>query len=314
MAWKAQDIPDLTGKTALITGANSGLGFESTKALAAKGAHVIMAARSREKAEAARAKVLAELPQASLELLDMDLGSLESVRAAADAVIANRDTLDVLMNNAGLMATPYGQTEDGFETQFGVNHLGHWVLTARLLPLVIAAEGRVVTVTSTAHHFGRRVDPSDINLEQNYQAWSAYGRAKLANYHFGIGLQKELEARGLAAQSLIAHPGLSHTNLQIATAEMGGGGSSAEFFKRMAANRGLPQDRGAESQLRAATDPRAKGGEFYGPAWGNTGNAVRKPIMRPGRAKSIEILWQVSEELTGEALRFEQPATQASDR
>ncbi len=305
MAWTTNDIPNLDGRSALITGANSGLGFESAKALAAKGAHVIMAARNREKAETARAKLLESMPHASVELLDLDLGSLASVRAAADKIVESRSSLDILMNNAGLMATPEGRTKDGFETQFGVNHLGHWVLTARLLPLVIAAKGRVVTVSSTAHHMGRRVDPGNPNMEGSYSAWAAYGRAKLANYHFGLGLQREFKSRGIEAQSLIAHPGLSHTNLQVATAEMGGAGGAGDFFKRLAANRGMPQDRGAESQLRAATDPTAKGGQFYGPRFMNTGNAVRLPVMRPGRKKSIEVLFSLSEKLTGEALRFE---------
>jgi NAD(P)-dependent dehydrogenase (short-subunit alcohol dehydrogenase family) len=306
MTWTAADIPDLTGTVALVTGANSGLGFESTKALAAKGAHVIMAARNRAKAEEARTSIVADIPSASLELIDLDLGSLDSVRAAADAVAAAHPRVGILLNNAGLMAMPESRTSDGFEMQFGVNHLGHWALTARLLPNVIAGGGRVVTVTSTAHHMGWRVDPDNVNMEGNYNAWKAYGRAKLANFHFGIGLQWELERRGLNAASLIAHPGLSHTNLQVATAEAGAAGGMGDFFKDLAAKRGMSAARGALPQLRAATDLLARGGEFYGPRWMNTGDPVRLPIVRRiGLKRAVDTLWKVSERSTGEELRFE---------
>ena len=210
------------------------------------------------------------------------------------------------MNNAGLMAMPERHTVDGYEMQFGVNHLGHWILTAGLLKSLLAAQrARVVTVTSTAHHFGRAVDPDNVNMEDSYSPWGGYGRAKLANYHFAIGLQREFEKRGLAGESLIAHPGLSNTNLQTHTVEQGGGGRTGRFFHSLAQNTGMSAARGALSQLRAATDPDAKGGEFYGPLFVNNGAPVRKPILRPGIDDGIEKLWLVSERETGVALDFD---------
>ena len=189
--------------------------------------------------------------------------------------------------------------------QIGVNHFGHWTLTASLLPGLLAAEAaRVVTVTSTAHLFAGSADPDNINMEGNYEPWRAYGQAKLANYLFGLGLQERFEAHGVAAESLVAHPGLSHTNLQVHTNAEGGAGSSGPFWEWMAAKTGMDAADGARSQVRAATDPTAKGGEFYGPRWGNFGAPVSKPILRRGNAEDIESLWEYSERETGVAFDF----------
>lgn len=306
MAWSTSDIPDLSGKVAVVTGANSGLGLESAKALAGAGAHVVMAARNQDKAAAARDQIMTAYPEASLELVELDLGSFESTRNAAATIAAQHPAIDILINNAGLMAMPERRTVDGYEMQFGVNHLGHWLFTAGLLKPILAADAaRVVTVTSTAHHTGRVIDPDNVNLEDDYSPWSAYGRAKLANFHFALGLQREFENHGARAQSLVAHPGLSHTNLQVHTVEQGGGGWSAPFWAWMARRTGMSAERGALSQLRAATDPDAKGGEFYGPRWGNSGAAVRKPILRRDIDKGIENLWLVSERETGAKLDIE---------
>jgi NAD(P)-dependent dehydrogenase (short-subunit alcohol dehydrogenase family) len=307
MSWNVSDIPDLTGRVAVVTGANSGVGLESARALAGAGAHVVMAARNRQKVEAARDDVLGTHPDASLEIADLDLASLESVRQAAASIAGRHGAIDILMNNAGVMATPERRTVDGFEWQFGVNHLGHWVLTARLLPALLAADrARVVSVTSTAHHMGRRVDPANPNMEGNYDPWRAYGRSKLANYHFALGLQREFASRGLAARSLVAHPGLSHTNLQVRTAAEGDPAPSAGFWKWLASRVGMDPDRGALPQLRAATDPKAAGGQMYAPRFVNFGAAVRRPILRRlGLTESIETLWEVSERLTGERLDFD---------
>ncbi len=304
MAWTAADIPDQSSHTALVTGANGGLGQETARELARKGAHVIIAARNQEKAAAAEADIRAELPEASLEVVELDLGSLESVRATAAAVLERHERIDLLINNAGLMAMPEGRTADGFETQLGVNHLGHWVLTARLLPAVLAAPAaRVVTVTSTAHHMGRAVNPSNPHLEGKYGPWKAYGQSKLANFHFGLGLQREFERAGVSAASLIAHPGLSNTDLQARTTRENEGDFWGRFFHRMTVRSGMNPAYGALSQLRAATDPAAKGGEFYGPLWVNSGPPVRKPIFRVvGMESAITKLWEVSERETGEAL------------
>jgi NAD(P)-dependent dehydrogenase (short-subunit alcohol dehydrogenase family) len=307
MSWTISDIPDLTGRVAVVTGANSGVGLESARALAGAGAHVVMAARDPEKAQAALADVLATHPGASLEIADLDLASLDSVRQAAAGIAARHPAVDILMNNAGVMATPERRTADGFEWQFGVNYLGHWVLTARLLPVLLAADAaRVVSVTSTAHHFGRRVDPDDPNLDGGYNPWMAYGRSKLANYHFALGLQREFDRRRLAAQSLVAHPGLTRTNLQVRTAQQGGAGRSGDAAVWIAARTGMHPARGALPQVRAATDQGASGGRMYAPRFVNFGAPVRRPILRRlGLTRSIATLWEVSERLTGDRLDFD---------
>lgn len=301
MAWTEEDIPDLHGRTAVVTGANGGLGLATALALAGAGATVVMAARDQTKAAAAEATIKEAHPAADLEVVELDLASLDSVRAAAEHIRAAHPTVDVLVNNAGLMAMPERRTADGFEMQFGVNHLGHWAFTALLLePLVRADAARVATVTSTAHHIGRAVDPGDVNLEGHYKPWAAYGRAKLANFHFGLGLQRELEKVGTRASSLIAHPGLSNTDLQAHAVAEGGGGSSAPFWHALASATGMSPQHGARPQLRAATDPGAKGGEFYGPLFVNNGPAVRKPVLRRvGMDAAITTLWKVSEDATG---------------
>jgi NAD(P)-dependent dehydrogenase (short-subunit alcohol dehydrogenase family) len=166
MSWTVSDIPDLTGRVAVVTGANGGLGLESAKALAGAGAHVVMAVRNQIKAKAAYDEIIATHTSASLEIVELDLASLESVRRAAQAISEGHPSLDILLNNAGVMALPERRTDDGFEMQFGVDHLGHWVFTADLMKALLAASAaRVVTVTSTAHHFGRSVDPKNPNLE-----------------------------------------------------------------------------------------------------------------------------------------------------
>lgn len=301
MSWSTADIPDQSGRVAVITGANGGLGLESARALAGAGAHVVLAVRNQDKARAAVDDIRATIPDASLELVALDLGSLASVAAAAESIATNHDTIDILLNNAGLMACPERQTVDGFEMQFGVNHLGHWALSGRLLPNVLRASApRVVTVTSTAHHMGRPVDPENPHLHGKYGEWRAYGQSKLANFHFGIGLQRQFDAAGLTAESLIAHPGLSNTDLQAVSVTETNGGSVQRFFHGLTTRTGMTPAQGALSQLRAATDPKAGGGEFYGPLFGNNGPPVRKPILRRwDLTKAIETLWAVSERETG---------------
>ena len=313
MTWNTNDIPDLDGKVAVVTGANGGLGLESAKALAGAGAHVVMAARSQEKAQSAYEEILAAHPDASLEIVELDLGSQESVKKAAAAISKAHPTIDILINNAGLMALPERRTDDGIEMQFGVNHLGHWTFTAGLLESLLRADAaRVVTVTSTAHHFGRAVDSGNVNMEGKYDPWRAYGRSKLANYHFALGLQREFERRGLQAESLVAHPGLSNTNLQTHTVEQGSGGTVGAISLRLAQSTGMSDELGALPQLRAATDPDAEGGQMYAPRFINNGAAVRRPVMRRlGLDKAIENLWAVSERETGVSLDFDEASKAA---
>jgi NAD(P)-dependent dehydrogenase (short-subunit alcohol dehydrogenase family) len=298
--YTAESVPDLSGRTAVVTGANGGLGLETAQVLASRGAHVVMAVRDQEKARRAVEEITARTQGASLELVELDLASQESVKAAAERILDTHDTIDILVNNAGVMAIPERRTADGYEMQLGVNHLGHWTLTALLMPAVVAAPAaRVVSVTSTAHHFGRPLDPENPHLHGRYDPWRAYGQSKLANYHFGLGLQREFEIAGVRARSLIAHPGLSHSDLQTTTVAEGGGGPLGPFFAWLAAHTGMEVDRGAMPQIRAATDPRARGGEFYGPRFGNNGWAVRLPVLRPGNDAAIATLWEVSERETG---------------
>src|SRR5579859_5608253 len=192
--WTAKDMPDQSGRVVIITGANSGVGYESAVALARKGARVVMACRSLDKAERARHELLAKVPGAAVDVLPLDLGNLDSVRTFAESFNVHYDRLDILMNNAGIMVPPYGKTADGFETQFGTNHLGHFALTAFLLPkLLETTASRVVTVSSSAY-LNARIDFADLQSENRYRPWAAYGQSKLANILFSQELERRLEA------------------------------------------------------------------------------------------------------------------------
>jgi NAD(P)-dependent dehydrogenase (short-subunit alcohol dehydrogenase family) len=301
VSWRVADIPDLSDRTAVVTGANGGLGLETARALAGAGATVVMAARNQEKAAQAVEDIRGGVPGAALEVVELDLGSLASVRGAAARILAAHESIDILVNNAGVMGIPEKRTADGFEMQLGVDHLGHFALTALLLPALLrAAAARIVTVTSTAHHMGRAVDPANPHLHGRYRPWRAYGQAKLANFHFGLGLHRRLHAAGASAASLVAHPGLSNTELQTVSVIETDGGLSQRFFQGLARSMGMTATDGALSQLRAATDPAAESGQFYGPLFVNNGPPVRKPILRRlGMQHAIDRLWEVSERETG---------------
>jgi NAD(P)-dependent dehydrogenase (short-subunit alcohol dehydrogenase family) len=301
VSWSASDIPDQRGRTSVITGANGGLGLETARALARAGATVVLAARSPEKTGRAVEDIAREAPGAVVDVVALDLASLASIRDAAATIRARHASIDILVNNAGLMGLPEQATADGFEMQFGVNHLGHFVLTRHLFPALLQADGRVVTVTSTAHHFGRAVDAGNPHLRGRYGPWRAYDQSKLANYHFAIGLHERLRAAGSSVASLLAHPGLSNTDLQTHSVEATGGGTSQRFFQFLARTTGMPAANGALPQLRAATDPAARSGEFYAPRFVNSGPPVRRPILRRvGMAGAIRALWDVSERETAE--------------
>lgn len=300
MSWSEQDIPSQRGRVAVVTGANGGLGLATARALAAAGALVVMAARNVDKAAAARDGILRTSPDAALEVVPLDLTSLASVAAAAARIREAHDLVDLLICNAGIMALPEGRTEDGFELQFGVNHLGHWALVSQLLPAVVRSPGaRVVTVTSWAQHAGRRVDPDDPHLRRRYDPWLAYSRSKLANRHFAQGLHRQFARAGLDARALTAHPGMTSSELQATTVRAGGAGASARFFRLWSEHLGMPVERGALSVLRAATDPRAPGGAMYGPLFGTNGPPVRRPLVRPGTERAVDVLWEVSRRETG---------------
>lgn len=294
------NTPDLTGKTAVVTGANSGLGKETARALAQKGAHVIVAARDVAKGNQAVSEIKKELPNASLEVMELDLASLDSISKFVDSFSKNHQKLDFLINNAGLMAMPEGKTKDGFETQFGVNHLGHWALTGRLLPyLKKGSQSRIVTVTSSAHHMTPTINFRDPHLRKKYSAWRAYAQSKLANYYFALGLHRKFKAEKSPIKSLLAHPGLSKTNLQVETVKQGGAGRAGKISEDLVFKIGMSPEVGALSQIRAALDPEAKSGEFYAPRYFATGVPVTRPILRPFTNRAIKKLWKLSANETG---------------
>ncbi|OYR82880.1 short-chain dehydrogenase, partial [Halorubrum sp. E3] len=260
--WTTEAMPRLDGKTVVVTGANSGLGFEGTRAFAARGATVVMACRSVKRAEEAAREIRADAGgevDGDLDVRECDLASLDSVASFADGLAADYDAVDVLCNNAGVMAIPRSETDDGFETQFGVNHLGHFALTGRLFGLLDAAEGvggdaRVVTQSSGAHEQGE-MDFSDLNWERSYGKWKAYGRSKLANLLFAYELQRRLdtseEVSGI--RSVACHPGYTDTNLQMRTAEESGNPLMKVGMKAANALLGQDVETGVEPMLFAAT-------------------------------------------------------------
>ena len=303
MSWTQADIPDQDGRVAVVTGANGGLGLETTVALAAAGAHVVMAARDPEKAERAEAEVRRRAPGADVEVVPLDLGDLAVVRAAAETICAAHPRVDLLVNNAGVMAMPQRETADGFEMQLGVDHLGHFALTAHLLPSLLRAEAaRVVTVSSIARFQGRPFRPNDPHLRGGYGPWRAYAQAKWANLHFGLGLEQHLAAAGTRAQSLVAHPGLSNTDLQATTHAQGGAGLLGRLAVPAARLTGMKPHEGVRPQLRAATDPAARGGELYGPLLGASGPAVRRPVRERDLGTRVAELWEMSQRETGVVL------------
>jgi NAD(P)-dependent dehydrogenase (short-subunit alcohol dehydrogenase family) len=302
VSWTAQDIPDLTGRVTVVTGANGGLGLASAKALAAKGAHVVMAARNQAKAAAARDEILAAHPDASLEIVELDLASQAAVADAARAIVDGHDRIDVLMNNAGLMAMPQGTTVDGFETQWGVNVLGHWTLTSLLLPTIVATPGaRVVWLASVAQHQATKLR-DDPQMRDHYNAWRVYSQTKLANRLMAMGLQDRLEQAGVDATSLVAHPGGTNSDLQHTTADAGGGGIQGRLYDKLVPIVGMSTEAGALSQLRAATDPAADPHKQYCPLFSFTGPPVAKPMIRPGTAGDIDQLWAMNARDTGHTL------------
>lgn len=297
MGWTTSEIPDQSGRVAVVTGANSGLGFEASRELARKGATVVMAVRNMAKGQGALERIASEIPAARLELRQLDLGSLGSVRSFATGVLDEHESVDILLNNAGVMATPAGATADGFETQVGTNHLGHFVLTGWLMPaLDRAPAARVVTLTSIARTQGHPLTEDMLRAGDDYSAWRAYGDSKLANYQFGIELARRLEATGSSVSSLVAHPGFSNTNLQVASVENAGAGIRGSLWKVMAPYVAMSQAQGALPELRAATDPDAQNGEFYGPRWNLRGAPVKLDISeRSAPLADTASMWRTSE-------------------
>lgn len=293
--WKLSDIPDQTGRQVIVTGANSGLGFEVTKRLARAGASVTMACRNVAKAEAAAGQIRELVPGAKVEVAVLDLADLHSVASFAKEYAAKHDRLDVLVNNAGLMAVDRGRTADGFEMHIGVNHLGHYALTQHLLPLLIATPGsRIATMTSMGHRLGL-MRFGDLMSQRPYFRWTAYTQSKLANLLFTVGLQQRLAATGAATIAVTAHPGASNTDLGYE-----GHSITNRLSEFVMSHFAQPAAVGSLPMLRAVTDPAVRGGEYYGCQYVVSGKPVRvKPALRARSTKAAEKLWNISAELTG---------------
>lgn len=299
--WRATDIPDLAGKTIIVTGANSGLGLATSTALAAHGASVIMAVRDAQRGAQALDQIKSRVPKASIEVAALNLADLSSIKHFAAQFVASHSHLDVLVNNAGVMAIPRRSTVDGFEMQFGTNHLGHFALTGALFSALTQQSGaRVVTTSSFVHRSGK-MNFADLNGEQHYSPWVAYSQAKLANLLFAFELQRRADKAGIALLSMAVHPGYAATNLQGVGPQMEG--SQIKRLGSQLGNALFAQSaaKGALPTLYAATAPDVKGGSFYGPdSFGGlrgypTETKAAKQAYDEAAAKH---LWQVSEEMT----------------
>jgi NAD(P)-dependent dehydrogenase (short-subunit alcohol dehydrogenase family) len=290
------DIPDQTGRIAVITGANTGLGFETTTALAARGAHVVMAVRNLEKGKQAAARITEATPGADVELQELDLTSLNSVRSAAAELRSAHDRIDLLINNAGVMYTPKSTTQDGFEMQFGTNHLGHFALTGLLLDRLLPVKGsRVVTVSSLGHRIRAAIHFDDLQWERSYSRVGAYGQAKLANLLFTYELQRRLAAGGTTV-AVAAHPGGSRTELTRNLPRL------VALATKLVEPLFQDADLGALPQLRAATDPAVQGGQYFGPDGFQETRGYPKVVASSAQSHDVALqqrLWAVSEELTG---------------
>ncbi len=290
--WTADNIPDLTGKVAIVTGANSGIGYEMVRALTRKGATAILACRSKEKGVVAVQQISHEYPQAKAKLMQLDLSDLASVRRFAAEFSDNYDRLNLLINNAGIMMTPFGKTADDFELQFGTNHLGHFALTSLLLDLIIhTPQARVVTISSSGHRFGK-IDFDNLNAEQDYSRTAAYGQSKLANLLFTYELQRRFKVAGVDTIAAAAHPGWTATNLQ----------AHAWFFRVLNPLVAQKPKMGVLPALYAATASDVQGGDYYGPRGWQEIKGYPTKVQSSDSSHDTDVaakLWTVSEELTG---------------
>jgi NAD(P)-dependent dehydrogenase (short-subunit alcohol dehydrogenase family) len=305
--WTAQDIPDQAGRTHVVTGANSGIGYRAAVALARGGAHVVLACRSAERGEAALRRLRSEAPGASAALELLDLADLDSVRAFAGRL----EAVDVLVNNAGVMALPRRRTAQGFEMQLGTNHLGHFALTGLVLDRLLDGRGpdgtpRVVTISSNAHRMGR-VNFDNLDGDRRYFRWAAYGQAKLANLLFALELQRRADAAGARLVSTAAHPGYAATNLQYQASRETGNPLDRALNAVLNAVLAQSDAMGALPTLYAATVPDLPGGAYVGPDGPGEFRGHPRLTAPNGRARDPEVarrLWEVSEELTGVAYDF----------
>jgi NAD(P)-dependent dehydrogenase (short-subunit alcohol dehydrogenase family) len=304
--WTREDIPDLTDKVVIVTGANSGLGYETAQTLAAKGATVVMAVRNLDKGAKAETECQMAVPGAALDVMQLDVGDLTAVRQFAEAFKAKYERLDILCNNAGLMAIPRQETADGFEMQLGVNHLGHFALTGLLLDVISSTpQARIHNVTSTANFMGA-INFDDLMGEKAYSRWGAYGQSKLANVFFTFELQKRLQAAGLDTMANVSHPGLVIGNLQENSMAQSGTWYEGIFyqFSRLFLARDI--SKGVEPMLYAMTAPEAKGGVLYGPKYIHHLGPVAevKANSEAYDTAALARFWDISEAMTGVTFDF----------
>jgi NAD(P)-dependent dehydrogenase (short-subunit alcohol dehydrogenase family) len=297
--WTAADVPDQSGRVVIVTGSNTGIGYGAAAVLAAKGAHTVLAVRNLDKGSEAVERIKAANPNATVTLQQLDLTSLDNIRTAADELRAKFPRIDLLINNAGVMYTDKSSTKDGFELQFGTNHLGHFALTGQLLDHILPVEGsRVVTVSSVGHRIRAKIHFDDLNLDNNYNRVVAYGQSKLANLLFTYELARRLAAKGAPTIATAAHPGAADTDL---LRNMPGGiRQVSQFF--WSAFIAQNADMGAEPTLRAAADPGVQNGQYFGPGGFAEQKGHPKVVASSAQSHDEDLqrrLWTVSEELTG---------------
>jgi NAD(P)-dependent dehydrogenase (short-subunit alcohol dehydrogenase family) len=296
--WTAVDVPDQAGRVAVVTGSNTGLGYETALVLASRGAKVVLAVRDVEKGNAAAARLVGRLPRADVSVQPLDVGSLQSIRTAAAEIKDAHPRIDLLINNAGVMYPPKQLTKDGFELQFGTNHLGAFALTGLLLENMLPVEGsRVVAVASVAHRHQAAIHFDDLQWERRYNRVAAYGQSKLSNLLFTYELQRRLAARDAATIAVAAHPGVSDTELMRHVP-----GSGLPGFKQVWGFVTNSAETGALATLRAATDPNVIGGQYYGPDGFQEVRGHPKLVESSRQSHDRDVqrrLWTVSEELTG---------------
>ncbi len=290
--WTTDNIPDQKGRTILITGANSGIGFETAKALAAKNGEIVLAVRDLEKGEAAKALILTEHNNAKIQVMLLDLMKLESVKSFAESFKKAHSKLDLLINNAGIMVPPYEKTVDGFESQFGTNHLGHFALTAQLFEVLKGTpNSRIVNVSSNAHKMGT-LNFDDLSWEnRRYIAWKAYGDSKIANLYFSYELSRRIQASKLQVLVTAAHPGLTRTNL-----------AKSKLLRGLNVLIAQSMEMGALPTLMAAVEPTAQSGDYFGPSNFSEWRGYPKQVQSNKLSHNMDIaarLWSVSEKLTG---------------
>ncbi|MFD3257011.1 oxidoreductase [Paenibacillus lentus] len=306
--WTAQNIPDQAGRTAIVTGANGGLGYIIAEELARNGAYVIMACRDESKGEQAAGRLRTKIPGAKVEVARLDLADLSSVQAFAGSAVKEYEAIDLLVNNAGVMATPPRQTADGYELQFGTNHLGHFALTGLLFSRLAAKAGsRIITLSSIAHRYGR-INFKDLQHERSYSPNLVYGQSKLANLLFALELHRRIQQAGLHMRSIAAHPGIAATNLFQVGPQMSGSRSQTLFYGWITRYLAQSESMGALPALFAATSPDAQSGRFYGPdQLGIKGFPTEASASIAARnPDTARRLWEVSEQLTNVSYPFNQ--------